>query len=278
MLDLLLTIIRGKATNMLIYGLGYGLESGLRSGLRYKLGASVAKTPLLLLTVFTLSFVTSCASNNEKRLSDEEYYDNGIGFMAKNNYQSALETFNSIKTLYPLSPYIQSVELESISAHYGLSAYEEAEVLAQRFISFYPDAQQKDFAYYMLGRSQYATGTILFDRFDRRDLNAAKNAFVSFQQLISLFPDSPYVIEGRAHMRHIRNIIAEDELHSARFYFSRYSYVAAINRCRNIIENFPRTPSVTAALRLMADSYRRLGLEDQAQLAIQTLEDNLSTN
>ena len=274
MLELLLTIIRGKATNMLIYG----LESGLRSGLRYRLRPSVAKISLLLLAVFTLSFVTSCASSKERRLSDEKYYDNGARFMAKKNYQSALETFNSIKTLYPLSPYIQSVELESISAHYGLGEYEEAEVLAQRFISFYPDAQQKDFAYYMLGRSQYATGTILLDRFDRRDLNGAKNSFVSFQQLTSLFPDSPYVVEGRAHMRHIRNIIAEDELQSASFYFSRYSYVAAINRCRNIIENFPHTPSVEGALRLMVNSYKRLGLEAQAQLTMQTLEDNFSTN
>lgn len=237
----------------------------------------VIKLPLISqsLLLFVALCLTACASQ-QKKLADIQYYKNAINFMERKNYQVALETFNSIKTLYPLSPYIQAVELESISAHYALGEYEEAELLAQRFISFYPQADQKDFAYFMLGRSQYARGGILLDRFDRRDLSATKQAFASFQQLTDLFPTSPYVPEALAHLRHIRNIIAENELKTARYYYERYSYVATVNRCGDIIKNFPFSPIIPAALQLMADAYNKLGLKEQEELALQTLKTNFS--
>ena len=195
--------------------------------------------------------------------------------MDKKQYQSALDQFNSIKTLHPLSPYVQSAELESIAAYYGLGDYDEAKYLAQRFSSFYPDAEQRDFAYFIAGRSEYARGSILLDRFDRRDLSGIKEAYASFSRLVSLFPRSQYVTESHAHMRHIRNILAEDEFKTAQFYFRRFSYIATINRCRNILQNFPGSPYNLQALELMAAAYRKLGWDDEADKVALVYQQNI---
>lgn len=229
---------------------------------------------LLLISLCTISF-HAYAAKDEAILPAKTYYDLASQFMDKKQYQSALEQFALIRAWHPLSPYVQVAELESISAHYGLGDYEEAEYKAQRFIGFYTDSRQQDFAYYMAARSQYARGIVLTDRFDKRDLSGAKEAYATFNQLVSLFPNSQYVPESYAHMRHIRNILAEDELKLAQFYFKRFSYVVAINRCQNILENFPGSPYSLQALKLMERSYRKLGWDDQAKIVASVYKENI---
>lgn len=181
------------------------------------------------------------------------------------NYQSAVEEFRQIELLHPLSPYNSQSKLEIISAYYGLGEYEEAIAEAEDFISSYPDSEQLDFAYFMIGRSYYAEGAILLDRFDRRTLDNLRSSYDSFQRLIELFPTSRYVAEGYAHMRHARNVLAADEVEAGKFYYQKEAYLAALKRGIYVLHNFPQTPAVADALALMVNSYIRLGMMEQAE-------------
>jgi len=216
-------------------------------------------------------FLIGCASTQDIVLEGEEYYEQGMKFMNNANYQSAIEEFRQIGLLYPLSPYNLQSKLEVISAYYGFGDYEEAIAEAEDFISSYPDSEQLDFAYFMIGRSYYAEGAILLDRFDRRTLNNLKSSYDSFRRLIELFPTSRYVAESYAHMRHARNVLAADEVEAGKFYYEKEAYLAALKRSIYVLHNFPHTPAVADALALMVNSYDNLGMTTQAEATRQLL-------
>lgn len=238
----------------------------IHSRLALSLGA------LILLVVLLAS--TSCSKKQTVIQPAEEYYATAIEFMDKKQYTAAVEQFEELQTFHPLSPYTQISELEKISANYGLGDYGETFYLSRRFIEFYPDSPQLDFAYYMMGRAEYARGVALIDRFNERELKRARASYRTFRQLVEEFPKSNYVIEATAHMRHIRNILARDELKVAQYYFKRFSYVATIDRCINILENFPNTPYNLAALELLEQSYRKLGWDEEADKLASVYSDN----
>jgi outer membrane protein assembly factor BamD len=54
----------------------------------------------------------------------------------------------------------------------------------------------------------------------------------------------------------------------------RGAFVAAANRARYVIENYPKTPSVPDALVVMAKAYKVLEMEDLSNDALRVLELN----
>ena len=75
-------------------------------------------------------------------------------------------------------------------------------------------------------------------------------------------------------MVYLRNLLAEYEMHVAKYYLRRKAYVAAVNRARNVVENYGKTPSVPEALVVLARSYRIMGMNDLSDDAIRVLELN----
>jgi outer membrane protein assembly factor BamD len=75
-------------------------------------------------------------------------------------------------------------------------------------------------------------------------------------------------------MVYLRNILAEHELHVANYYMRRGAFIAAVNRARYVIENYPRTPSVPDALIVMAKSYKILEMNDLSEDTLRILEMN----
>ena len=59
--------------------------------------------------------------------------------------------------------------------------------------------------------------------------------------------------------------MAQQELHSARFYAKRKAYVSCLNRTRWIIENYPGTPAIPDALALQVWAYGKLQMKDLAE-------------
>ena len=98
----------------------------------------------------------------------------------------------------------------------------------------------------------------------KRDPGVARSSFASFNQLLKRYPHSPYAADARKRMIHLRNHLARYEIHVANYYFRRGAYLAAVNRGRYVVENFPKTPAVADALAVMAQGYYLLGSQDLA--------------
>jgi opacity protein-like surface antigen len=77
-------------------------------------------------------------------------------------------------------------------------------------------------------------------------------------------------------MVYLRNRMADYELEVARYYMKRGAYVGALNRARNLIETYDGAPAVPKALKVGAEAYRRLGMEDLALVVEDVRQANAS--
>ncbi len=53
--------------------------------------------------------------------------------------------------------------------------------------------------------------------------------------------------------------MAKYEIHVARYYFNKRAYVAAVNRSKDVLENYRQTPSTEDALGIMSMAYEKMG-------------------
>lgn len=107
----------------------------------------------------------------------------------------------------------------------------------------------------------------------QHDNKSMHDAMRSFTTLVEQFPDSKYAPDAYQHMLHLRNKLAEAELHAADYYIKRKALLAAAKRAQYVLENYPTTPASRNALQLLVDSYSQLGLTDladDAQLVLNT--------
>jgi outer membrane protein assembly factor BamD len=75
-------------------------------------------------------------------------------------------------------------------------------------------------------------------------------------------------------MLHIKNRLASYEIAVARYYMRRQAFIAAANRGRYVIENFPDTSQVQPALEIMVSSYNQLDLTELKENTMRTLRLN----
>jgi len=66
-------------------------------------------------------------------------------------------------------------------------------------------------------------------------------------------------------MVYLMNKIAERELHVARYYMRREAFIAALNRAKYVIENYPESVHQEEALVIKISAYKNLGINDLAE-------------
>ena len=154
---------------------------------------------------------------------------------------------------------------------------------ADRFIKIYPRHPNIDYAWYIKGLTNYNRGKTVIDRYlpqepSERDTFTMRQSYDDFSQLVRRYPNSSYAKDAAQRIIHLRNNMAEYEIHVADYYMRRSAFVAAANRGKYVVENFQRTPAVEDALVIMVRAYQRLGLRDMADSAMRVLQLNYPDN
>jgi len=108
----------------------------------------------------------------------------------------------------------------------------------------------------------------------QRDPASSLWACEDFSELVKRYPDSQYAEDARLRMKHLRNVLAEHEIHVAQYYMRRGAFVAAANRARYVVEKYARTPSIPDALVIMAKAYKVMELNELSEDAVRVLELN----
>lgn len=230
---------------------------------------------LLLLFFFVL--ISACSSNQkEEVLPEETYYENARSAMKSGNFNEAESNLDSLETYYPFGRYAEQAQLDLIYARYQNLDLEGSRAAADRFLRLNPQSENADYALYMRGLASYNLDISLAARYfpidvSERDPGEQLRAFRDFSELLNRYPNSDYVADARQRMIAVRNRMAEQELHSARYYIKREAYVAANNRARYVVENFPSTPATEEALIILAETYQFLDLKKGAEDAIRLL-------
>lgn len=235
---------------------------------------------LLFLALF--SFLAACSSKKtalDERLSERELYEQAQLDLDKKHYSTAITRLQALESRYPFGRYAEQSQLELMYAHYKNRNYEAVVATADRFIRLHPQHENVDYAYYMKGLSAFEQDRGILARFlpldmTQRDPGATRDSYNEFARLINRFPNSQYAPDAKQRMIYARNLLADYEVHAARYYIKRKAHVAALNRGRYIVENFQGTPAVPDGLAIMVQSYRILGLDELAEDSLAVLQQN----
>jgi outer membrane protein assembly factor BamD len=208
----------------------------------------------------------------------QRLYSEAELLMRSRDYDKAIGYFQKLESRYPHGRYATQAQLEIIYAHYKLNDPIQTIAAADRFIKLHPNHPNIDYAYYMKGLATFSERGIIEkltkQEISDRDPKSLRESFLALKELLTRYPDSRYVKDARLRMTYLVNTLAEHELHVARYYMKRQAYVAAVNRTKFVIENYPETPSVEEALVIMISAYDLLGMDDLKQDTTRVLETN----
>ena len=239
---------------------------------------------VFFLVIFLLS---GCSYFDEKEdktknWNADRFYAEAKGNLDAGNYAQAVDFYQRLEARYPFGKHAQQALIDLAYSYFKSEQHDASISASNRFIKLYPQNIHVDYAYYLKGLANFNKGKATLQRFipdefadeSQRDPGASFEAFQDFSELIKRFPDSQYVEDAEQRMRHLRNNLAENEVHVANYYMRRGAFIAAANRARFVIENYDRTPVVPEALVIMAKAYRVLEMEDLANDAIRVLKLN----
>ena len=241
-------------------------------------------TLILLLTLTACSIFSSPPSKSAADTTPaKEIYAEAMEDMDSGNYEKAVKTFETLQSRYPYGRYAQQAQLEIAYAYYKQKEPESALAATERFIKQYPNNPHVDYAYYLKGLINFnedlgLLGGVVKQDLSERDPNAARDAFGAFKELVTRFPESKYAPDSRLRMQYLINALASYEIHVANFYMRRGAYVAAANRAKGVLTDYPQTPSVFDALQIMVKAYDAMGMKDLRDDAQRVFDMNAAKN
>ncbi len=207
----------------------------------------------------------------------QKLYSEAKSSMADGAYDRAITLFEKLEARFPYGRYAQQAQIDSAYAYYKQNEPTLALAAADRFIKLHPNHPSVDYVYYLKGLVNFnedlgLLGALSNQDLSERDPKGAREAFESFRELVSRFPESRYADDSRKRMLYLVNSLAAHEVHVARYYYRRGAYVAAINRAKTAVTTFPQAPASEEALFLLVKSYDALGmtaLRDDADRVLQ---------
>ena len=225
---------------------------------------------------FSTLFMSGCWWEEEEvrgpiseGLSPKSLFEKAQLFRDEGAYDEALKIYEKLQAAYPSSKYSLQSKLETPYMLFQRERYDEALDKLNDFIKVYPNHFSTPYAYYLRGLIAESKSKSILDEFitdnAQRDVSSVKNAMNYYLALMDKFPNTEYAIESKAKLVTLRNILARHELFVAIFYTKKEAYIASINRCKYIIEKFPNTPSVPAALHLIAYNYDKINAPKLAE-------------
>lgn len=241
---------------------------------------------LALFAVFMLTTSISGCSifgaptilDETKGWSAQRIYEESQQLMRDQDYEKAIKYFGILESRFPHGRYATQAQLEVAYAQFKKQDPVLCIAAANRFIKLHPNHPNVDYAYYLKGIANFNERGIVEkltkQEISDRDPKSLRASFLSLKELTTRFPESRYVKDATLRMTYLVNALAQHELHVARYYMKRTAYVAASNRCKYMLENYPDSTSNEEALVILISAYDALGLEDLKQDALRVLKTN----
>ncbi len=218
-----------------------------------------------------LASIAACSGTDPPDMTvgwpPERLYSEASEELSRGSWGEAIKLLEKLESRHPFTRWAQQALLSSAYAHYRNEERILALAALDRFQKLYPNHPALDYALYLRGmvnfnQQQGLLATLGRQDLSERDLEAAREAFAAYTTLINRYPESRYAADARDRLAYLRNSMAGGELAVARYYFRRGAYVAAANRAQRVISMYQSSPVVMDALKILRDSYDRLGFTD----------------
>ena len=189
-----------------------------------------------------------------------EAYEEGMKSLEDGDVLFAAKKFNQAEILFPQSEWAPKSSLMASYSYYTQDYYSDAIAELQRFIKIYPKNKNLDYVYYLLAVCYYEQ---IVD--ETKDLQSIIEAQRYFNLVINKYPNTEYALDADFKLGLIDDILATKEMYIGRYYLEKKNWVSAINRFRNVVDDYDTTYFTQEALHRLVEIHYILGLVDEAE-------------
>lgn len=235
-----------------------------------------------LVVALLLGGLAACAGKDEIQTEVQnitDAYELAQQSIERKNYRKGIQIFEAIQARYPFSDLSRQIELELLHAYYQSGLREQAIDTADTFMRENPIHARVDYALYIKGLSYYEPEAGFLERWFRRDVTTRPPievdlAYNAFRRLVERYPTSEYAADAEQRMIAIKERMSAYENHVADYYLRRGAFVAAANRAKSALEEYNGASGNATSLRIMAEAYENMGMDDLAADARRVLAAN----
>jgi outer membrane protein assembly factor BamD len=208
----------------------------------------------------------------------KELYEQAEDKVRAGSIEQAIDHYKIILASYPGSKYAIQARLDIAYNLLKQKKYKRAILELDAFIDKYPNLNATAYAYYLKGVAAEESSSSILDEVitdsAQRDVQSVKQAYSFYSTLIEKFPNSKYSKVAAKKLPLIVNTLARHEFYVAIYYTRIDGFIAALNRTKFIVENYPNSASIPDSLHLMAYNYDRINLNKLAKDTRSVLELN----
>ena len=247
-----------------------------------RIGQRLATSIASICILGSSALLTGCAGDvNDETAgwSQNKLYVEAKDAMDGGDNAKCVKYFEKLEARYPFGPYAQQSQINVAYCHWKDGELAQAITAVDRFLQLHPGHPSVDYAYYLKGLITFNDnmgflGKLTGQDLSERDPRAARDAFEAFKILTTRFPESKYTPDALDRMRYIVNSLADSDVNTARYYFRRGAYLAAINRAQRAITDYDRAPATEEALYILYKSYEALNMKDLSNDTLRVLKLN----
>ena len=206
-------------------------------------------------------------------LQVEEAYKEGMEALNSGDVLYAAKKFNEAEILVPQAESAPQSALMAAYSYYTQDYYGDAIAELKRFLKVYPAHKDIGYVYYMIAICYYEQ---IVD--EKKDLQSIINAKKNFNIILKDYPNTEYAMDAEFKIDLINDILAAKEMYLGRYYFDRKKWIPAINRFREIIDNYDTTIFAEEALHRLVEVHYTIGLIDEAEKYAQLLGYNYQSS
>ncbi len=223
----------------------------------------------LLVIIIFLIFATSCAKQekkvqNIKKTSQElemtMAYKEAYDKLQFNDTYNAAQKFLEAELLFPQSIWAPKSALMASYSYYLQNYYSEALSNLNRYLKTYPKDKDISYAHYLIGICYYE---MIED--EKRDIDPLLKAKDKFNFILNEYPNTDFALDAKFKLDLIQDILASKEMYLARHYQKKSKWIAAINRYKNIVEEYDQTIFVEEALHRLVEINYKIGLIEESR-------------
>ena len=222
----------------------------------------------ILLILISLTIVTACSSDTQnvkliKETNQKEEmissYKAGVDLLNVGDYFAASKKFLEAEILFPQSKWApKSVLMASYS--YFLQGYYTLSIEnIKRYLKTYPKDENKPYAHYLLAMCYYET-----IEGEKKDLAPLVLSKKELNFVIENYPDTDFAYDARFKIDLINDTLAAKEVYLGRHYIKKKKWIPALNRFKNVLNEYETTVHVEEAIHRLVEIYYKLGMEQES--------------
>ena len=198
----------------------------------------------------------------EKDLNEQmiELYEEAYKEFLDGDALYSAKKFNEAELIFPQSEWAPISALMSAYVYYSDDYYSDSIYELERYLKVYPKHKDRDYAHFLLAMCYYEN---IID--EKRDLGPLLKSKKEFEFVIKEYPNTDFAEDAKFKIDLITDRLAGKEMYIGRHYLKSQKWIPAINRFKNVLENYETTVYVEEAIHRLVETYYIIGLESESK-------------